>query len=78
MQKTYSENNIELLYVREFQIRGFLHNIESSYAYLMQYANHNLFENEKKTQLVEMFLEKYPYVHPNLNNEKIMLICEKI
>jgi hypothetical protein len=39
----FSENNIELS--RECQIRGFLHNIESSYAYLMQYANPNLFEN---------------------------------
>jgi hypothetical protein len=46
--------------VCECQIKGFLHNIESSYAYLMQYANHNLFENEIQTQLVEMFSEKYP------------------
>jgi hypothetical protein len=63
--------------VQESQIRGFLHNIESSYAYLMQYANHNLFENEQQTQLVEMLSKKYPYVNPNLNNEKFMLICEK-
>jgi len=23
-----------------------------------------------------MFLEKYPYLNPNLNNENIILICE--
>lgn len=27
-------------------------------------------------QLVEMFSKKYPYLNPNLNNEKIMLISE--
>jgi len=43
----FSKNNMELSYVRECRIKRFLHNIESSYPYLMQYATHNLFENEK-------------------------------
>ncbi len=35
-----------------------------------------MFENEKQTQLGEMFSEKYPYLNPNSNNEKILLIHE--
>ncbi len=31
----------------------------------MKYANKNLFENEKQTQLFQIFLEKYPYLNPN-------------
>ncbi len=31
----------------------------------MQYANRNLFENEKQTQLFQKFWEKYPYLNPN-------------
>jgi short-subunit dehydrogenase involved in D-alanine esterification of teichoic acids len=35
-----------------------------------------LFEHEKQTQLVGMFLEKHPYLNPNINNEGIMLTSE--
>jgi hypothetical protein len=43
----FSENNIEKSYVRECQIREFLHNVESLQTYLIQYENQNLFENKK-------------------------------
>ncbi len=56
--------------------RGFLHNVESLQTYLIQYANQILFENEKQTQKFQMFLEKYPYLDSNMNNEEIMFTCE--
>ncbi len=55
MNKTYFQNSIEKSYVRECQIRGFLHNVELLQTYLIQYANQNVFENEKQTQLFQMF-----------------------
>jgi hypothetical protein len=58
MNKTYFQNNIEKSYVRECQIRGFLHNVELLQTYLIQYANQNVFENEKQTQLFQMFFLK--------------------
>jgi len=44
----FSENNTKNSYVHECQMKGFLHNVESLQTYLIQYANQNLFENEKK------------------------------
>jgi len=41
----------------------------------MKYDNQNLFENEKQTQLFQMFLEKYPYLNPNFEIEEIMFTC---
>jgi hypothetical protein len=55
MKKKYFQKNIEKSYVCECEIRGFLHNVELLQTYLIQYANQNLFENEKQTQLFQMF-----------------------
>jgi hypothetical protein len=49
--------------------KGFLHNVESLKTYLIQYANQNLFENEKHIQHFQMFSEKYSYLDSNMNNE---------
>lgn len=51
------------------------YNIDSLNMYLMQYANENLFENEKQTKFFEMFLQKYPYLNLNLKDEQIMSTC---
>ncbi len=51
-------------YVCECQIKRLIHNIDSLNIYLMQYANQNLLENEKCTQLIQMFWEKYPNLDP--------------
>jgi hypothetical protein len=57
-------------YVRECQIKRLFHNIDSLNIYLMQYANQILLENEKCTQLTQMFWEKYP----NFKNDCITSI----
>jgi len=75
-KKLFFENNTKKSYVCECQIRGFLHNVELLQTYLIQYASLNLFENEKQTQFFQMFLEKYPYLDSNMNNEGIMFTCE--
>ncbi len=62
----FFENDTKNSYVHECQMKGFLHNVESLQTYLIQYANQNLFENEKQTQLFQMFLEKYPYLDSNI------------
>jgi hypothetical protein len=36
-----------------------------------------LFENEKQTQLFELFWEKYPYLHSTLKIENAKFTCEK-
>jgi hypothetical protein len=43
---------------------------------LIQYANQNLFENEKQTQFFKMFFFKNPNLNSNMNNEKIMFTYE--
>ncbi len=55
MNKIFFQNSIEKSYVCECQIRNFLHNVELLQTYLIQYANQNLFENEKQTQFFKMF-----------------------
>jgi len=70
------EKNIEKSYVCEYQIRGFLHNVESLKTYSIQYANQKKIENEKHIQLFQFFWEKYPYLDSNMNNEEIMFTCE--
>jgi hypothetical protein len=75
-ENIYFENNTKMLYVHEFQIKGLLHNIESLQTYLIQYANRNLFGNEKQIQLFQKNLEKYLYLDSNMNNEKTMFTCE--
>jgi len=52
----FFENNTKNSYVDECQMKGLLHNVESLQTYLIQYANWNLFENEKHIQLFQMFL----------------------
>jgi hypothetical protein len=54
MKKIHFQNSIEKSYVRECQIRGFLHNVELLQTYLIQYENQNLFENKKQTQLFQI------------------------
>jgi len=75
-EKIYFENNNEKSYVRECQIKEFLHNVESLQTYFIQYANQNLFENEKQTQLFQMFVEKFPCLDSYMNNGKTMFTCE--
>jgi hypothetical protein len=58
MKKIKFQNSIKKSYVRECQIRGFLHNVELLQTYLIQYENQNLFENEKQTQLFQIFFKK--------------------
>ncbi len=36
-----------------------------------------MFENEKQTQLFELFWEKYPYLHSTLKFENAKFTCEK-
>jgi hypothetical protein len=36
-----------------------------------------LFENEKQTQLFELFCEKYPYLHSTFKFENAKFTCEK-
>jgi hypothetical protein len=60
MNKIHFQNSIEKSYVRECQIRGFLDNVELLQTYLIQYANQNLFENEKQTQPFQ--IKKYIYI----------------
>jgi len=63
---TFFENNVVKSYVHECQIKGFLHNVESLKTHLVQHANQNLFENEKQTQVFQMF---FPYLDSNMKNE---------
>jgi len=49
----FSENNTKNSFVHECQMKGFLHNVESLQTYLIQYANRNLFENEKQIQFFQ-------------------------
>jgi hypothetical protein len=56
-----NNNNTKKSYVHECQIMGFLYNVELLQTYLIQYANQNLFENEKQTQLAQKHFKKYPY-----------------
>lgn len=77
MNKKYFQNSIEKSYVRECQIRGFLHNVELSQTYLIHYANQNLFENGKQTQLFQIKKNIYPNLNSNMNNEEIMFTYEK-
>ncbi len=63
------ENNFEFSYLQECQFKGILQHHETLQTYLLQYANRNLFENEKKTQVFELFWEKYPYLHLTLKIE---------
>jgi hypothetical protein len=76
MNKIFFQNSIEKSYVCECQIRNFLHNVELLQTYLIQYANQNLFENEKQTQFFKMFFFKNPNLNSNMNNEKIMFTYE--
>jgi len=64
-----SKNNFEFLYVRECQLKGVLQHNGDLQTYLLQYANRMFFENEKQTQLFELFWEKYPYLHSTLKVE---------
>jgi len=61
MNKIHCQKSIEKSYVRECQIRGFLHNVELLQTYLIQYANQNLFENEKQTHLFQIYISKFKF-----------------
>jgi predicted metal-dependent hydrolase len=76
MNKIHFQNSIEKSYVRECQIRGFLDNVELLQTYLIQYANQNLFENEKQTQPFQIKKYIYPNLNSNMNNEEIMFTYE--
>jgi hypothetical protein len=51
---------------------------QEDWMYLMQYANQNLLENGKHTQLIQMFFFKYLNFNPNFKDDCITSILNQI
>ncbi len=71
-----SKNNFEFSYLQECQLKGNLQHHEIVQTYLLQYTNRISFENEKQTQLFELFWEKYLYLHSTLKIEIVKFTYE--
>jgi hypothetical protein len=57
-------NRIES-YILECKLRGLLNDIDSLFHYVQEYSQRNLYDIDKQDHLVDMILERHPYLDPD-------------